>query len=72
MPGARAGSCRRISAKAGPQTVRLEGTVLGIAERKHDFDGPVILHADWDGMPRSVRIEFGDADRDKGALLAVA
>lgn len=69
-----------ISAEAGPQTIRLEGTVLGITERKDQFDGTVTLHVVLDGKPRSVRIQFGDADRNKvfeafhgktGLLMAV-
>jgi len=54
-----------ISTQTGPQTIRLEGTVLGITERKDLFDGTVTLHVDLDGRPRSVRIQFGDAERDK-------
>lgn len=45
--------------------VELLGTVLGISENKRDFKGEITLHAEVNGRPRAVKLNFEDTDRDK-------
>jgi hypothetical protein len=54
-----------LAEQEGPQRVEVQGTVLGITERKEEFDGTVTLHAVLDGRSRVIRAHFADQDRDK-------
>lgn len=54
-----------LAEQEGPQLIEVQGTVVGITEKKEEFDGTVTLHVELDGKPRVVRAHFADQDRDK-------